>query len=98
MYTCMETAFSCSRAIVRLFISIKQVEGVDGIMAAYASALRNVALAGPTLFGQVINTAAEIAGQSLSYNNNKYFVLLIITVKRIFTLFIISFCNSSLGS
>jgi hypothetical protein len=29
-------------------------------MAAYASALRNVALAGPTLFGQVINTAAQI--------------------------------------
>jgi hypothetical protein len=49
-------------------------------MAAYASALRNVALAGPTLFGQVINTAAQITSQSLSYTSNKYFVLLIITV------------------
>lgn len=49
-------------------------------MAAYASALNNVALAGPTLFGQVINTAARIAGQSLSYDRSKYFVLLIITV------------------
>jgi hypothetical protein len=49
-------------------------------MAAYASALRNVTLAGPTLFGQVINTAAQITGQSLSYTSNKYFVLLIITV------------------
>ncbi|RVX18722.1 Protein BONZAI 3 [Vitis vinifera] len=56
-----------------------EVEGVQGIMAAYASALNHVALAGPTLFGQVINNAAEIAGQSLSYNSCKYFVLLIIT-------------------
>nr|XP_023879541.1 protein BONZAI 3-like isoform X1 [Quercus suber]XP_023879542.1 protein BONZAI 3-like isoform X1 [Quercus suber] len=56
-----------------------EVEGVEGIMAAYARALHNVALAGPTLFGPVINTAAQIAGQSISYNKNKYFVLLIIT-------------------
>ncbi|KAG6646481.1 hypothetical protein I3843_07G011300 [Carya illinoinensis] len=56
-----------------------EAEGVEGIMTAYASALHNVALAGPTLFGQVINTAAQTAGQSLSYNSNKYFVLLIIT-------------------
>ncbi|KAL4601858.1 hypothetical protein ACB092_10G012400 [Castanea dentata] len=56
-----------------------EVEGVEGIMAAYARALHNVALAGPTLFGPVINTAAQIAGQSISYNRNKYFVLLIIT-------------------
>ncbi|XP_059598763.1 protein BONZAI 3 isoform X4 [Vitis vinifera] len=57
-----------------------EVEGVQGIMAAYASALNHVALAGPTLFGQVINNAAEIAGQSLSYSSCKYFVLLIITI------------------
>ncbi|KAL7205039.1 hypothetical protein ACSBR2_018042 [Camellia fascicularis] len=56
-----------------------EVEGLEGIMSAYASALRNVALAGPTLFGQVINTAAEIAGRSLSQDSSKYFVLLIIT-------------------
>lgn len=49
-------------------------------MAAYASALHNVPLSGPTLFGQVINKAAEIAAQSLSHSLNKYFVLLIITV------------------
>ncbi|KAI9186434.1 hypothetical protein LWI28_017246 [Acer negundo] len=60
--------------------SYQQVEGVDGIMAAYASALHNVALAGPTLFGPVINMAAQIAGQSLSQDDrSKYFVLLIIT-------------------
>ncbi|KAH7571987.1 hypothetical protein JRO89_XS04G0180500 [Xanthoceras sorbifolium] len=56
-----------------------EVEGIDGIMAAYASALHNVALAGPTLFGPVINMAAEIAGQSFSHDRSKYFVLLIIT-------------------
>ncbi|KAL2532569.1 Protein BONZAI 3 [Abeliophyllum distichum] len=56
-----------------------EVEGVEGIMAAYASALQNVALAGPTLFGQVINKAADIAGHSISYNHAKYYVLLIIT-------------------
>ncbi|KAH7846485.1 hypothetical protein Vadar_014529 [Vaccinium darrowii] len=56
-----------------------EVEGVEGIMASYATALHNVTLAGPTLFGQVINTAAEIASRSLSYNSSKYFVLLIIT-------------------
>ncbi|KAJ6434346.1 hypothetical protein OIU84_017952 [Salix udensis] len=56
-----------------------EVEGVEGIMAAYASALHNISLSGPTLFGPVINTAAQIAGQSLSNNNSKYFVLLIIT-------------------
>ncbi|XP_042991159.1 protein BONZAI 3-like isoform X2 [Carya illinoinensis] len=56
-----------------------EVEGVEGIMSAYASALHNVTLAGPTLFGQVIKRAAQIASQSISYNNKKYFVLLIIT-------------------
>ncbi|KAI9185787.1 hypothetical protein LWI28_010642 [Acer negundo] len=58
---------------------IYQVEGVDGIMAAYASALHNAILAGPTLFGPVINMAAQIAGQPLSHDRSKYFVLLIIT-------------------
>ncbi|XP_031253183.1 protein BONZAI 3-like [Pistacia vera] len=56
-----------------------EVEGVEGIMAAYANALHNVSLAGPTLFGQVINMAAQITGQSLSHDSSKYFVLLIIT-------------------
>ncbi|CAH2038528.1 unnamed protein product [Thlaspi arvense] len=56
-----------------------EVAGVEGIMTAYASALRNVALAGPTLFTHVVDKAAHIASQSLSQNNPKYFVLLIIT-------------------
>ncbi|XP_022859038.1 protein BONZAI 3 isoform X1 [Olea europaea var. sylvestris] len=56
-----------------------EVEGVEGIMSAYASALQNVTLAGPTLFGQVINKAADIAGHSISDSHAKYYVLLIIT-------------------
>ncbi|EXB67641.1 Protein BONZAI 3 [Morus notabilis] len=56
-----------------------EVEGVEGIMDAYARALHKVSLAGPTLFGQVIDRAAQIAGESLSHHSNKYYVLLIIT-------------------
>ncbi|XP_052192155.1 protein BONZAI 3 [Diospyros lotus] len=59
--------------------SDSEVEGIEGIMAAYSSALYNISLSGPTLFGQVINKAAEIATHSLSHNISKYFVLLIIT-------------------
>nr|GFC41694.1 protein BONZAI 3 isoform X1 [Tanacetum cinerariifolium] len=55
------------------------VDGVHGIMTAYQSALHTVSLHGPTLFGQIINQAAEIAVQSLSTNSNKYYMLLIIT-------------------
>ncbi|TYH91531.1 hypothetical protein ES332_A13G122500v1 [Gossypium tomentosum] len=54
-----------------------EVEGVQGIMAAYANALHTVTLAGPTLFGPVINTAAQLA--ATSNDIAKYFVLLIIT-------------------
>ncbi|KAL5795374.1 hypothetical protein ACOSQ2_000194 [Xanthoceras sorbifolium] len=58
-----------------------EVEGIQGIMMAYTSALHNVSLAGPTLFGPVISNAALIAGQSLASRGRKYFVLLIITVR-----------------
>lgn len=54
-----------------------EVDGIEGIMSAYSSALFNVSLAGPTLFAPVINAAAQIASQSL--DQLKYFVLLIIT-------------------
>ncbi|MCL7023051.1 hypothetical protein MKW94_008339, partial [Papaver nudicaule] len=58
--------------------SSEEVEGVSGIMSAYSSALQNYSLHGPTLFGKVINRAAQIAAESL-HNQTKYFVLLIIT-------------------
>lgn len=50
---------------------------------AYNSALFNVSLAGPTLFGHVVTHAAQIASGSVARNERKYFVLLIITVYRI---------------
>ncbi|KAK9072349.1 hypothetical protein SSX86_008783 [Deinandra increscens subsp. villosa] len=56
-----------------------QVAGIEGIMTAYQQALSNVSLAGPTLFGHVITSAATIASQSMAANEHKYFVLLIIT-------------------
>ncbi|GAB2213458.1 hypothetical protein Drorol1_Dr00021503 [Drosera rotundifolia] len=56
-----------------------EVDGIQGIMTAYMSALMNVSLAGPTLFGHVITSAATIASQSLAEGRQKYFVLLIIT-------------------
>lgn len=51
-------------------------------MTAYTSALFNVSLAGPTLFGPVISAASLIASQSLVNIQQKYFVLLIITVRN----------------
>ncbi|KAH9329184.1 hypothetical protein KI387_001292, partial [Taxus chinensis] len=54
-----------------------EVDRIAGIMSAYASALRNVSLAGPTLFGQVINRAAYTAG--LHADQRKYYIVLIIT-------------------
>ncbi|PWA60426.1 copine-3 [Artemisia annua] len=55
------------------------VEGIQGIMSAYERALSNVSLAGPTLFGPVITSAATIAAQSMAAKEHKYYVLLIIT-------------------
>ncbi|KAI3455153.1 hypothetical protein Pfo_011816 [Paulownia fortunei] len=56
-----------------------EVEGIHGIMMAYTSALFNVSLAGPTLFGQVVMNAAQMASGSVAKNERKYFILLIIT-------------------
>ncbi|XP_074293895.1 protein BONZAI 3-like [Silene latifolia] len=56
-----------------------EVNGVEGIMAAYTYSLQNVALAGPTLVGKVIDKASQIAAKSVSQNSYKYHVLLLIT-------------------
>ncbi|KNA15153.1 hypothetical protein SOVF_100790, partial [Spinacia oleracea] len=56
-----------------------EVDGIQGIMTAYTSALYNVSLAGPTLFGRVVTVAADIASQALLEGQQKYYVLLIIT-------------------
>ncbi|KAL0686189.1 hypothetical protein Bca4012_053037 [Brassica carinata] len=57
-----------------------EVDGIQGILTSYTSALFNVSLAGPTLFGPVIKSAAMIASQSLAQGSRRYYVLLIITV------------------
>ncbi|KAG7538837.1 C2 domain [Arabidopsis suecica] len=59
--------------------SYSEVDGIQGIMTSYTSALFNVSLAGPTLFGPVIHSAAMIASASLAQGSRKYYVLLIIT-------------------
>ncbi|KAM3379139.1 Protein BONZAI 3 [Capsicum chinense] len=41
--------------------------------------LCRILLSGPTLFGRVVNKAAEITVETLKYNQSKYFVLFIIT-------------------
>jgi len=57
-----------------------EVQGVDGIMHAYADAVKNVALSGPTLFTPLIEAATHIAEvANCSQEKQKYFVLLIIT-------------------
>lgn len=81
IYILLMVVFKISRSSLMLrFYLWTQVVGVEGIMSAYTSSLYSVSLAGPTMFGPVINKAADIASQSLQYSNNKYFVLLIITV------------------
>ena len=60
-----------------------QVEGIQGILTAYTSALYNVSLAGPTLFGRVVTVAADIASKARAEGQQKYYVLLIITVRYI---------------
>ncbi|KAI3992808.1 hypothetical protein MKX01_042367, partial [Papaver californicum] len=48
------------------------VEGAGGIMSTYSGNLQNYALNGPTLFGKVINRAAQIASESSLHNQEKY--------------------------
>ena len=80
IWICNSIVCIISRSLMSRSCLWTQVVGVEGIMSAYTSSLYSVSLAGPTMFGPVINKAAEIATQSLQYSNNKYFVLLIITV------------------
>ena len=54
-----------------------EVFGLDGIMQAYAAAIHQVQLSGPTLFGPIINYASEIA--KCNESSNIYTVLLILT-------------------
>ena len=54
--------------------------GMAGVMEAYNATLSGVTLSGPTLFSQVINTAAAMtASNNVSQFNQKYNILMIIT-------------------
>ena len=51
--------------------------GVNGIMAAYSSAVQTVKLSGPTIFSQVLQAAAALS--TVGMDGSQYYVLLIIT-------------------
>ncbi|KAI5080565.1 hypothetical protein GOP47_0003748 [Adiantum capillus-veneris] len=57
----------------------EEVLGVAGILEAYSQGIHRVRLAGPTIFGPVIEKASSIAKQAKELEQQKYFVLLIIT-------------------
>ncbi|KAG0316913.1 Copine-8 [Dissophora globulifera] len=56
-----------------------EVDGVDGILAAYWHALQYAELYGPTNFSPVINQTAAICNQKRSGQIEEYYVLLILT-------------------
>eukprot|EP00249_Psilotum_nudum_P013506 c24369_g1_i2 orf=775-2379(+) len=56
-----------------------EVVGVQGILHAYGEAVRRVILAGPTIFGPIINAASALASDAMLQGKQMYYVLLIIT-------------------
>lgn len=54
-------------------------EGVDGILDCYRETLFNVRLSGPTVFAEIVRTAALYASTNVSQAEQKYTILLIIT-------------------
>ncbi|KAF9381358.1 Copine-8 [Podila verticillata] len=56
-----------------------EVDGVDGILAAYWHALQFAELYGPTNFAPVINQTAAICNQHRAGSAEEYYVLLILT-------------------
>lgn len=57
-----------------------EVDGLEGVTAAYKNALKNVNLYGPTNFAPVVELVADMAEEAkVAQDNQKYFILLIIT-------------------
>ena len=56
-----------------------EAQGVTGILDAYSAALREVQLAGPTLFSEILQTAMARANRPVNQMDQKYDVLLILT-------------------
>lgn len=58
------------------------MQGINGIMEIYNTALPKMSFLGPTVFGPVIDYASTIAASNI--NKNIYSVLIIITDGEIF--------------
>ena len=56
-----------------------EVEGVDGILDAYHFAVDKILFSGPTVFSEAIQYASRRASTRVSQDNQKYFILLILT-------------------
>eukprot|EP01129_Flabellula_baltica_P008548 TRINITY_DN340_c0_g1_i4.p1 TRINITY_DN340_c0_g1~~TRINITY_DN340_c0_g1_i4.p1 ORF type:complete len:763 (-),score=172.10 TRINITY_DN340_c0_g1_i4:17-2305(-) len=56
-----------------------EVEEINGILQSYFETLQKVTLYGPTIFSEIIATAATYASQGCSQENQQYFILLILT-------------------
>jgi hypothetical protein len=56
-----------------------EVQGVEGILHAYANSFRHVSLDGPTCFAPIIEAASVVARQSKAGGSQKYIVMLILT-------------------
>jgi hypothetical protein len=56
-----------------------EVRGVEGIMQSYDNAFKRVALSGPTLFSQIVQTATALSDEPYSQDSQHYGILLILT-------------------
>jgi len=56
-----------------------EVAGIQGILGVYEYAIHNCELYGPTIFSKIIDVAAQIASVTESQQNQKYYILLMIT-------------------
>eukprot|EP00494_Astrolonche_serrata_P031906 UN32175 len=56
-----------------------EVHGVQGMLQTYKSAIRNVTLSGPTLFGEIIETATTMSMGEQTSTHQHFTILLIIT-------------------
>ena len=57
-----------------------EVDGLEGVIEAYKTAIQTLKLSGPTHFAQVIKMVADMAeSERVSQANQKYFILLLIT-------------------
>jgi len=55
------------------------VEGIDGIMAAYKSALKNVQLYGPTNFSEILRTGASFTSGVVTQKDQRYTIMVVLT-------------------